>query len=300
MKVLLIAGGWSTERDVSLASARNIGTALDELGHDVTFLDLLDGFGTLVRLARENDFAFLALHGAPGEDGLVQAVLESAGCPYQGSGPAASFLALNKAASKALFREADLRTPDWELIPRPGTGTPLQLRYPVFVKPNMGGSSLGMSLVEREVDLPPALEKVHALGEEALVEAAVPGVEVTCGILGETPQPLILIRPKHGSAYFDYQNKYDQDGADEICPAPVDEELVREVQHISLEAHRILGCRGYSRADFMVQEGVPYLLEVNTLPGMTSTSLLPRSAKVTGLDFNALIAELIRLGMEHN
>lgn len=300
MKVLLIAGGWSTEREVSLASARNIGTALDELGHDVTFLDLLGGFGPLVRLAGEHDFAFIALHGAPGEDGLVQAVLDRAGCPYQGSGPAASFLALNKAASKALFRDAGIRTPDWELHPRRSGETSPALPYPVFVKPNMGGSSLGMTLVEQKADLPAALDKVHALGEEALVEAAVPGVEVTCGILGHTPQPLILIRPKHGAAFFDYKNKYDQDGADEICPAPVSDELAREVQNMSLAAHRALGCRGYSRADFMVRDDIPYLLEVNTLPGMTSTSLLPRSAKVTGMDFNQLIAELIRLGLERD
>lgn len=299
MKILLIAGGWSTERDVSLSSARNIRRALENLGHDVTFLDLLDGFAALVQLARANDFAFIALHGSPGEDGLVQAVLDRAGCPYQGSGPAASFLALNKASAKALFRDAGIRTPDWELWPLPPRHAKIGLRYPVFVKPNMGGSSLGMSRVEREVDLRPALDKVAALGEEALVETSVPGTEVTCGILGETPLPLILIRPKPGAVFFDYQNKYDADGAEEICPAPVDPALAEEVQAMTLAAHRALGCRGYSRGDFMVTaEGEPYLLEMNTLPGMTATSLLPRSARVVGLEFDQLIAELIRLGLE--
>ena len=299
MKILLIAGGWSTERDVSLSSARNIRRALEQLGHDVTFLDLLDGYAALVQLAKECDFAFIGLHGSPGEDGLVQAALDRVGCPYQGSGPAASFLALNKAASKALFQDAGIRTPRWELWPLPPRNAKIGLRYPVFVKPNMGGSSLGMSLVEREVDLFQALDKVGALGEEALVEASIPGVEVTCGILGESPLPLIMIRPKHGAAYFDFQNKYDEDGAEEICPAPVDDALAEEVQAMTLAAHRALGCRGYSRGDFMVSaDGKPYLLEMNTLPGMTATSLLPRSARTAGLEFDQLIAELIRLGLE--
>lgn len=298
MKILLIAGGWSSERNVSLSSAHNIHQALENLGHEVTFLDLLEGFGPLVLQAQKHDFAFIALHGSPGEDGLIQATLDRVGCPYQGSGPAASFLALNKAASKALFEEKGIRTPQWELHTRQLKSSETALEYPLFVKPNMGGSSLGMSRVENTTDLPAALEKVYALGEEALLETAISGVEVTCGILNETPQPLILIRPKHGAAYFDYQNKYDLDGAEEICPAPVSESVAQEIQSMTLTAHRTLGCEGYSRCDFILSGDKPYLLEINTLPGMTATSLLPRSAKVAGLSFDELIAELIRLGLE--
>ncbi|MEF2145181.1 MAG: D-alanine--D-alanine ligase [Desulfovibrionaceae bacterium] len=298
MKILLIAGGWSTEREVSLSGARIIHKALESLGHVVTFLDLADGFDVLAHAVPENDFAYIALHGSPGEDGLVQAFLDQLGCPYQGSGPAASFLALNKAASKAVFDARGIRSPEWQLCPRTTGPISLRLPYPVFVKPNMGGSSVGMSRVPNEVELSPALDKVFAMGEDALVEKAIPGVEVTCAILDQTPLPLILIKPKPGAIFFDYANKYDADGAEEICPAPVSDALREEVQRMTLDAHRALGCEGYSRADFIVDGDTPYLLEVNTLPGMTATSLLPRSAKVVGMDFENLVAELIRLGME--
>lgn len=295
MKVLLIAGGWSSERTVSLSGARNIETALAELGHEVECLDLEPNMHRLIERARANDFAFINLHGSPGEDGLVQTMLDAVGCPYQGSGPAGSFLALNKNAAKALFTTANIPTPRWQLITDPGTKVTLPV--PLFVKPNLGGSSLGMSLVRHEAELPEALGKVFSMGGEPLVEELTPGIELTCGILDETPLPLIMIRPKAGSAFFDYENKYDANGAEEICPAPVSPELTATIQDLALRAHKTLGLRGYSRADFIVADDKPYLLEVNTLPGMTATSLLPQQAAEAGYSFNDLIAELIRLGM---
>jgi D-alanine-D-alanine ligase len=297
MRVLLIAGGWSSEREVSLAGARNIEAALAELGHEVECLDLHPDMNRLLERAKACDFAFINLHGSPGEDGLVQAVLETAGCPYQGSGPAGSFLALNKNAAKAVFAAAGIPTPRWQLVTEPGQKVTLPV--PLFVKPNTGGSSLGMSLVRHGAELPEALAKVFAMGAEPLVEELTPGRELTCGILGETPLPLVMIVPKPGSAFFDYENKYDADGAQEICPAPVDEALTRTIQELTLKAHRALGLRGYSRGDFVVgEDGSVRLLEMNTLPGMTATSLLPREAAAVGMTFADLIAELIRLGLE--
>ncbi len=296
MKVLLIAGGWSSEREVSLSGARNIETALIKLGHEVECFDLTADMNRLIERAKANDFAFINLHGSPGEDGLVQTVLDAVGCPYQGSGPAGSFLALDKNAAKAIFAAQNIPTPRWQLITE--AGQKITLPVPLFVKPNTGGSSLGMSLVRHEAELPEALAKVFDMGAEALVEKLTPGMELTCAILDETALPLILIRPKPGAQFFDYENKYAPDGAEEICPAPVDKALTTEIQALSLKAHKALGLRGYSRADFIVSDNKPLLLEVNTLPGMTTTSLLPRQAAEAGYDFNALIAELIRLGLE--
>jgi len=300
MHVILIAGGWSDEREVSLSGAKKIHQALEELGHNVTFFDPADDFKNLLSVARQADFAFINLHGTPGEDGLVQAVLDRAECPYQGAGAAASYLALNKAASKEVFEDQGVKTPDWQLItPIQGRNTPLELPLPVFVKPNKGGSSLGMSLVKTAEDLPAALEKVFAMCQSALVEEFIPGVELTCGVLGEEALPLVMITPKEESEFFDYENKYADDGAEEVCPAPVDDSVVEYVQSQMQTAHKALGLTGYSRGDFiMTESGDIHLLEVNTLPGMTPTSLLPRAAAATGLTFNDLIARLIELGLK--
>lgn len=299
MRMILIAGGWSTERDVSLSGARGIKDALIRLGHQVRFLDPALEFAEIIPAAKEADFAFLNLHGSPGEDGLIQAMLEEAGCPYQGAGPRASFLALNKAAAKAVYAKHGLRTPQWRLFTGiPGESRACDLPCPLFVKPNTGGSSLGLSRVAAPEEFGPALDRVFALGQAALVEECIPGLELTCAVLNDAPLPVILIRPRAGTIFFDYENKYAADGAEEICPAPVDAALTAEVQEMSLAAHRALGIDGYSRSDFMVDAGgTPFILETNTLPGMTPTSLLPRAARTVGLDFDALVAELVRLGL---
>lgn len=297
MKILLIAGGWSSEREVSLSGAKQIEAALVSLGHDVTRLDPLTHFDRITDTARVHDFAFLNLHGSPGEDGLIQALLHAAGCPYQGSQPEASFLALNKAASKQVFRAGGLVTADWELlVERPAPGWRPAFGLPAYFKPNNGGSSLGMSFVSTEAQLAPALDAAFAEGREVLAEPALSGLEVTCAVLGEEALPPILIKPKTG-AFFDYASKYVKDAAEEICPAPLPEQVLDAVRRSALAAHRLLGCSGYSRADFILTGETPVLLEVNTLPGMTATSLLPRAAATAGLDFPALIARLIELGM---
>ncbi|SOB60862.1 D-alanine--D-alanine ligase [Pseudodesulfovibrio profundus] len=299
MHVILIAGGWSDEREVSLSGAKKIHEALEELGHTVTFFDPAEDFKNLLTIARTAEFAFINLHGTPGEDGLIQAILDKAGCPYQGAGAAASYLALNKAASKEIFEDRNLNTPNWQLVtPTQGRQAQLKLDLPVFVKPNKGGSSLGMSLVKEAKDFPAALDKVFAMCQSALVEEFIPGVELTCGILGEEPLPLVMITPRDDSEFFDYENKYAADGAEEICPAPVDDSVTKSIQAQMRTAHEALGLTGYSRGDFiMTPDGEFYLLEVNTLPGMTPTSLLPRAAAAIGLSFTDLIARLMELGM---
>ena len=299
MRILLIAGGWSSEREVSLRGAEGIARELAARGHDVTRCDPALEFDALLEKAAGHDAAFINMHGAPGEDGLIQSMLDQAGCPYQGAGPAASFLALHKAASKQFFRRAGLRTPDWEFlpVPPPEDWRPA-LPFPLFVKSDTGGSSLRLARVKDERGLRDALREIFAAGEEALIETAVSGQEVTCGVLGEEALPPILIQPLAGS-YFDYTSKYRQGGAKEICPAPLPDEITRRLQELALKAHGLLGIEGYSRTDFILPEdGMPWILEINTLPGMTATSLIPQEAAAVGLGFGDLIERLLALGMQ--
>ncbi|CAK7029847.1 MAG: D-alanine--D-alanine ligase B [Desulfovibrio sp.] len=298
MKILLIAGGWSPERQVSLNGARAMVPALEARGHEVTFFDLLADFDGLLAAAEQHDFALINLHGAPGEDGLVQAMLDQVGCPYQGSGPAGSFLALNKCAAKQIFRRAGLPTADWDFVPvLPEKDWQPRLPYPLFVKSNTGGSSLRLGRAANREQLDHIMGQIFAAGEEVIMEPVLPGREVTCGILGEEPLPPILIEPVAGD-FFDYESKYAQDGAREICPAPIGDALTTRVQELTLAAHRALGLRGYSRADFILgPDDSLALLEVNTLPGMTATSLVPREARTIGLDFGQLLERLMELGL---
>lgn len=296
MRILLIAGGWSSEREVSLAGAKVVAEALAARGHAVTFFDLAHGFDRLTDTAAEHDFAFINLHGAPGEDGLVQALLDTVGCPYQGSDARGSFLALHKAAAKQVFRRAGLLTPAWEFLPAPPPpGWEPALPYPLFAKSNTGGSSLLMARADDRPQLDAILREIFQAGCEALLEPVIEGEDATCGVLGDEALPPILIRPRAGS-FFDYKSKYEQGGADELCPAPLPDEINDRMRDAALRAHRALGLEGYSRADFrLAPEGELYLLEVNTLPGMTPNSLMPRETAAVGMDFGDLLERLMEL-----
>jgi D-alanine-D-alanine ligase len=297
MRVILIAGGWSNEREVSLKGARQIHAALEELGHSVLPFDLNDGFQELARQAEKTDFAFINLHGMPGEDGCVQALLQTMQIPFQGAGPRGSLLALNKALSKQVYRNNGLTTPGWRLVPPEAMSTLAIENYPRILKPNTGGSSLGLYILKDDSDLKEAKQSILP-GREFILEEYVRGEEMTCAVLGETPLPPILIRPRKGT-FFDYKSKYEQNGAEELCPAPVEREITHDLQETALRAHKILGLKDYSRSDFIVESGGKcHLLETNTLPGMTETSLVPRAAAAAGWDFPGLIRELIRLGLE--
>ncbi|MFW6178636.1 MAG: D-alanine--D-alanine ligase family protein [Desulfohalobiaceae bacterium] len=292
MRILLIAGGWSNEREVSLRGAESIQAA------QVQRLDPALEFSQLLHKAGSCDFAFINLHGSPGEDGLIQALLEQAGCPYQGSRSKGSLLALHKAAAKEIFRNQDLPTPRWQYLPtRVSRDWEPALELPLVLKPNFGGSSLHVSLEE---ELPKLLQKMQELwdmGWEILLEERIPGQEITCAVLGLEALPPILIEPARESAFFDYYSKYTPQAAQEICPAPISRELTARIQDLALRAHRALDLQGYSRSDFLVLNDQPYLLEVNTLPGMTSTSLLPQAAQVQGYSFQELLSRLISLGL---
>lgn len=302
LRILLIAGGWSPEREISLRGAATIHAALKSRGHRVTQFDLSDGFESMLDLAQSHDVAFLNLHGRPGEDGLVQALLDQVGCPYQGSGPTGSYLALHKAASKPLFRKAGLLTADWIFLPtKPAPSWMPDLPFPLFAKSNTGGSSLQMHRVENMEQLHAALDDLFAQGQEVLLEPLIRGREVTCGVLDPgrgalTALPPVLIVPKH--EFFDYHDKYAADGAAELCPAPLPPDVNAQIGDAAMAAHRCLGLSGYSRADFILSDqGELYLLEVNTLPGMTDASLVPKEAAAIGMEFGVLLETLINYGM---
>ncbi len=300
MRILLIAGGWSNEREVSLNGAKNISAALKNLGHSVTFFDLSIGFDNLLITAKEHDFAFINLHGVPGEDGLVQTMLDSINLPYQGSGAAASFLALHKAATKQVYKMSNIPTPDWEFFssPPPAQWQP-KFDYPIFAKSNTGGSSLLLFCVNNREELDSAMQKIFAAGCDVILEPSIDGVDTTCGVLDDKALPPILIRPR--GDFFDYASKYENGGAEEICPAPLPKEINTKMQELALKAHKSLGLYGYSRTDFRIKaDGSIFTIETNTLPGMTSTSLIPQEAAEIGIGFGELLEELIRLGLQRN
>lgn len=298
MRVLLIAGGWSPERDISLLGAQSLLETLKSLGHSVTLFTLSERLDELLDAASKHDVAFLNLHGSPGEDGLVQAMLDRVGCPYQGADAAGSFLALHKAAAKAVLKRAGLRVPEGRfLTSMPEPGWDPELSYPLFVKSNTGGSSLNMARVSTPEELRSALETIFATGCEVLVEPFIPGKELSCGVLGDNALEPVLIVPK--SAYFDFHDKYAGEEGTEICPSPLPRNVVEQIRQAALTAHRALGLRSYSRTDFILKEnGELYALEVNTLPGMTNVSLVPKGAAAMGISYAQLVQNLLELALK--
>jgi len=304
VNILLIAGGWSPEREVSLNGAKPIHAALLERGHTVIPFDPSEAFDRLTTIAKDVDVAFINLHGSPGEDGIIQAILAQVNCPYQGSSAQGSLLALHKAAAKQLFREAGLTTADWVFLPKqPDITWRLPFSYPAFAKGNTGGSSLHLAQMHSEKDLHTTLAKLFMHNDAVIIEPTINGQELTCGVL-ENPEthqlealPPILIIPKQ--AFFDYHNKYAPDGAEELCPAPISAEQTQKIQAAAITAHRVLGLEDYSRADFILTpDNTLYILETNTLPGMTSGSLIPKEAAAIGLSFGDLIERLLVLALK--
>jgi len=245
--------------------------------------------------------AFLVLHGPGGEDGAIQGFLDSLGLPYQGAGVLGSALAIHKGLSRLLYREAGLQVPPGRPFFRSQRGEiPVfcqELGFPVVVKPATQGSSLGISLVKEPEELPQALHRAFSLDQEVVVEKFLRGRELTVAVLGEEALPVVEILPKEAE-FFDYRAKYTPGAAREICPAELPEEVTRRAQEYALRAHRALRLRHYSRTDMLLVEGEIYLLETNTIPGMTETSLLPLAARVAGISFEDLVERLLSLALQ--
>jgi len=293
-------GGLSSEREVSLATGRAISKALQDKGYQVVDIDV--GRDVAEKIHDSHiDIAFIALHGKYGEDGAIQGMLEVMGILYTGSGVLASAIGMNKTVSKQLFRSQGLLVGPYEVV-YSGTadrvsGVIENLKFPVVVKPHAEGSSVGISLVFKKEEIAPALELAFKYGNEILIEKFITGKEVQVGILGNRALGVIEIVSKH--AFYDYAAKYEKGMSEHFFPARISEKAYQMLLEAGLAAHRAIGCSGYSRVDFILDESESaYILEVNTLPGMTATSLLPEIAKGVGIQFPELVEEILRLALE--
>ena len=305
IKVALLAGGDSNEREISLESGRGAAAALRTAGFEVVELDP-SKHNDLVSLLNDGyDVAFLCMHGRGGEDGALQGFLETAGLPYTGPGVWSSATAMDKSLSKVFYHNAGIPTPESEtLVPGRDYDAASFLNRmggKVVVKPANEGSALGVAIVEDEDALRQAVEAAFKIDNEVIVERFIDGMELTVAVLGnENPQalPVIQIVPQMGE-FYDFDSKYKAGGSDHLCPAPIDEALSQAVRDVAVAAHRVLACRGMSRSDIMLDtEGHPWVLETNTIPGMTSTSLLPDAARTAGIEFPQLCTMLIEFALE--
>jgi D-alanine-D-alanine ligase len=328
MKIVVLMGGTSDEREVSLSSGAGIARALREAGHEVIAVDtvrgtlaadeeraLLEGGldpdppsaqelamldpGQAVAIARQPDYAdvdvfFVALHGGSGEDGTIQALLEAAGVTYTGSGRLGCSLAMDKEVTKRLLRQAGMLTPDWLTQPRDADEVEEALGLPVIVKAAAGGSSLRLVLAHDRPELDAAIVESEGWGDLVLFERYHKGRELTVGILGDQALPVGEIIPKH--EIFDYECKYQPGLAQEIFPADIPANLAKRLQRLALQAHRALRLRDFSRIDFIVdEEELSWCLEANAVPGMTPNSLLPKAARAAGISFTQLCDRLVGL-----
>ena len=315
IRVGIIMGGPSSEHEVSLATGENVFKNLDSrLFEPVKIKILRDGkvwtagrYAKLEKAVKSFDICFLATHGEFGEDGRLQAILESYGVSYTGSGVLASALAMNKAKSRQLFSIDGLKTPRTLLI-KEEENFQSQLKFfvnkltkfPLVVKPCSRGSSVGISIVKNNRALKKAIQSAFKYDPEVLIEEYIEGREFTCGVIEKkvngaslcTALPVIEIIPNPEYDFFNYEAKYKSGASQEITPAQISEHLAKEIQEMAIKAHRILGCKDYSRSDFLVKNGKVYILELNTLPGLTETSLIPKSLKIAGWSIKRFLSHI--------
>ncbi len=331
MKIAVLLGGTSAERDVSIATGGQVVKALREAGHDVVAVDTARGvlsaadekkiaagkIGALPPGKAELDILntgdpsaitkapelegvdviFLALHGGTGEDGTLQALLDLVGIPYTGSGHMASAIAMDKDVTKRLLRAAGVPTPDWMMAPQHDDDIEDRIGLPVIVKASKQGSTVGLHLVKQREGIQPAIEDAFKYDDEVMVERFIAGRELTVPVLGDQALPVGEIFPMN--EIFDYASKYQPGGAEEVFPAQLDEDTARRAQEYALRAHRALKLRGYSRIDFRLDErGELWCLEANSLPGMTAASLFPKSAQAAGKTFPDVCDRICRLALE--
>lgn len=338
MKILVLMGGDSPERDVSLVSGKAIAAGLKQAGHEVVAVDTADSWRALpfspqsldtgiktepppinqlqkldsVKALKslessgleEIEVIFLALHGGKGEDGTIQALLDLTGKPYTGSGVLASALAMNKHMSKKIFQGEGILTPRWIFWDSADSrdlaalkSSAAELGFPLVVKPNNQGSTVGVSVVDKPSQLNQAIEAAREFSNQIIIEEFIPGREITVAILDDQPLSVVEIVPEHG--IYDYECKYTAGKSRYICPAQLTPAQTKEVQEAGLKAFLALRCEGYARVDFrMSREGKFYCLEVNTLPGMTEHSLVPKAAKAAGISFSELVDRIVRLAVK--
>ncbi len=307
MTIALLSGGVSSEREVSLNSGNQVYDALDKEKYNIIRYDPKTDLDRLVKEAPGIDAALIILHGPYGEDGTVQGLLELLNIPYQGSGVLGSSLGMNKLASKILYEKAKLPIPPYIALQKDDPQKPAawekQLGLPLVIKPNEAGSSVGMTIVKSLDAIQEAVEKAFSHDSTILLEGYIEGIELTGGVIGNRDLlalPLIEIIPDDEHEFFDYEAKYTAGVTQEICPARIDDEMTQKAQAYAKTAHSALFCSGYSRTDMILKDGEIYVLETNTIPGMTATSLLPQAAQVAGFSFSQLLDRLIELCIEEH
>ena len=293
-KVAVLKGGPGSERDVSLATAAGVSKALRSAGIDVVDVDVR---GEDFELPKDVDLAFITIHGTFGEDGQLQEILEERGVPYTGDGVEASRAAFDKILSKEKFREHNVVTPEWEVVE---VGQRPTISVPLVVKPARQGSTVGVVIVKTASALDSAMAEAGKYDRKLLIEKFVPGRELTIGVLGDQALPILEIIPKGG--FYDFNNKYPflnpqaGGGAEHVCPAKIDPNKTKQIQELALRAFRALGLVVYARVDVLLSDsGDPFVLEANTIPGMTEASLLPEAAAAAGINYVDLCARIIAL-----
>jgi D-alanine-D-alanine ligase len=300
-RIGVLYGGLSSEREVSLISGKNCYDALRRLGYENTVLIDVDSQVAKTLLDQKIEIAYIALHGKYGEDGCIQGLLELMGIPYTGCRVASSALTMNKALTKSVMKDAGLAVID-SIVIKAGTvnGKPIDigLTYPVMVKPINEGSSIGMSKVNRPEDLKDALQTAFKYADEVMVEQLVKGKSITVGVVevdGEPKvTPILELRPTK-TEFYDYEAKYTEGGTEFILPAELSDKVTKAIQEATLKAHVAAGCRGMSRIDFVVDaDNKFYILEINTIPGMTPLSDLPAQAKAMGIDYDELVECILK------
>ena len=298
IKIGILGGGISPERDISFLSAKEVYSSLKKQGFNVANIkvDTKDKNYLISLLKKEKiDLAFIALHGEFGEDGQIQAILEKAGICYTGSGKDSSFAAMDKISSKQIFLSGKISTPRFKLI-NPVEVEKIDLlwyNFPCVVKPSYCGSSLGVRIVRRKEDFKMAVLEAFKFSSHVLVEEFIEGREFTVGLLNDKPLEVVEIRPK--CEFFDFSAKYEDDLVEFKAPAQLPQELAEKIKSLAVKAHKAVGCRDFSRVDIMVNKSqVPFVLEVNSIPGLTSHSLLPLSAKAAGISFDELCENMVK------
>jgi D-alanine-D-alanine ligase len=288
----VLMGGLSPEREVSLTSGKEIFNAIQSKGLNAEMIDVDHNIGATLA-ERKIDLACIALHGTWGEDGTIQGVLEYLKIPYTGSGVLGSAIAYNKVVSKEIFMERGIPTAPYQVITAENRGQVKRtLDLPVVVKPADQGSSIGVSIVQTESQWETALDEAFEVSEEILIEQFIEGKLLAVGMNGPLPMPIVEIVPKSG--FYDYEAKYTEGKTDYVCPAQLTSKEAQRCRDASVRVFKALKGRGFPRVDLILDKGTPYALEMNTIPGMTPTSLLPMAARQAGLEFDDLVLEILK------
>jgi len=290
VRIGVLYGGWSSEREISILSGMRVASALKNRGYEVVEIDVGRDIADVLS-NNHIDMAYVMLHGKPGEDGTIQGLLETVGIPYTGSGVLASALAINKVLTKKVFQFSEILTPEFKY---PVNSDEIPFDPPYLIKPVSEGSSVGMTLVRDKKQHRKAISKAREYGD-SFVEKYINGKEITIGILGDLALPILELVPK--KEFYDYEAKYTKGMTEFIIPARLDDAMTKKSKEIALKAHRVLGCRDFSRVDFVVEGGNAYVIEVNTIPGMTELSDIPAEACAMGIEYDELIERILKLAL---